>query len=467
MNASSNTQILSPLVQENSRVQVLNDIWLLTIVAVIVGTGLPWLANNFQVRLAGASWGLLALGAAHVVQTLLAAPLQQPAAWHLRALIAVDVAAVLLIGFIWDQVGALQNPLFLMIFVLPIIGAIFLTRWLPYFLAAVSIVSVGFVSLREAPELRWFASGLIGGDSWLTWLFGRNAAAPDPSFSGFSAPLNYLVVLLEVFSITIIACAVAAEYAGTLFARLDLNSAVARGEAQRGEELWASLIDHLPQPALLVDLTSSSVIAASHSAVAYLRPAQGVVEGRNLYDVLKISYPEIVQQLIAGNDGETPSIVLSVGEDLRLARLRVAHVMHKERRFALLTLDDRTEFFCIRAALDTSEYASLVVDSKGRVMAFNKPLSGLLGNVEIGMEAARLLPDAEQRANWWEPGITGRRKMHMQVGSRIYQLTAAATPLPGEDANVFTVALLPVASGALADPDGNTTIITGTLRQLR
>ncbi len=58
--------------------------------------------------------------------------------------------------------------------------------------------------------------------------------------------------------------------------------------------------------------------------------------------------------------------------------------------------------------------------------------------------------------------------MHVQVGSRIYQLTAAATPLPGEDANVFTVSLLPVSVGALADPDGaNATIVTGTLRQLR
>ena len=192
----------SPL-QDNSQIQLLNDIWLLTIVAVLIGIGVPWLASDFQVNVVLASWGLLALGAIHVALTLMGASLRQRTVWHARAMTALELAGVVLIGFIWEHVGALQNPLFLMVFALPIIGAIFLSRWHPYLLAAVSICTVGFISLGEAPELRWFASGLVGSDVWLVWLFGRDAAATEPSFSTFSAPLNYLIVLLEVFSISL------------------------------------------------------------------------------------------------------------------------------------------------------------------------------------------------------------------------------------------------------------------------
>ncbi len=468
MSPRIDTRVLPSPLRNNSQIQLLNDIWLLTILAVLIGTGEPWLASDFQVDVVSASWGLLALGAVHVALTFMGAPLRLPTIWHAKAITALEVAGVVFIGFIWDHVGALQNPLFLIVFVLPIIGTIFLSRWHPYLLAAVSIVTVGFVSLSEAPELRWFASGLIGSDVWLVWLFGRDAAATEPSFSAFSAPLNYLIVLLEVFSIGLIACAVAAEYVGIIFGRLNEHTAIARNEAERGEELWSSLIEQLPLPALLIDPASLGVVAASESAVSYLRPKEGILEGRNLFEVLKLSYPDVVQELIAGADGEAPSTVMRIGEDLRLTRVSVLHVMHKERRLALLTIEDGTESFCVRSALDSSEYAAMVVDPKGRVLTFNKLVIGLLGSVEVGMEAGRLLPQSDSGLRWWEPGLTGRRKMHMQIGSRIYQLTASAVPLPGEEASIFAVSFLPVASGVTVDPSAtSSTIVTGTLRQLR
>jgi len=45
--------------------------------------------------------------------------------------------------FIWQHVGALQNPMFLTVFALPVVGAIFLSRWHPYLIAAVSVIAVG------------------------------------------------------------------------------------------------------------------------------------------------------------------------------------------------------------------------------------------------------------------------------------------------------------------------------------
>jgi PAS domain-containing protein len=454
--------------RSHSQIQLLNDIWLMTILAVLVGTGLPWLVSDFQVDIVSASCGLLALGVVHVVLTIFGAPLRQQTIWKARAITLLETVGVLLLGFIWEHVGALQNPLFLVVFVLPIIGSIFLSRWHPYFLAAVGILTVGFVSLGESSELRWFAGSLTGSDWWLRWLFGPGAAAPEAAFSAFSAPINYLLVLLQVFCIGLIACAVAAEYVGIIFSRLNEDAAVAHAEAQRGEALWLRLVEHLPLPALLIDPTSLDIVAISESARTFLDAKGAILEDRLAFEVLKFSYPEVIQELITGADGEVASTVLRIGEDLRLTLVKVLHVMHKERRLALLTIKDETEIFCVRSALDSSEYAALVIDPKGRVLAFNRPLVGLLTDVKVGMEAERLLPPTDPGLRWWEPGLTGRRKLHMQIGSRIYELTASAVALPGEDASIFSVSFLPIARGASADSSAtNSTIITGTVRALR
>jgi hypothetical protein len=118
---------------------------------------------------------------------------------------------VIAISFIWAHVGGLQNPLFLVAFALPVVGAIFLSRWQPYLMAALSALMVTLVACSEAPELRWYAPWLGAAGRWLDALFGGEGGASLP-FAAFSAPSQYYVVLLEVFAIMVFACAVAAEY---------------------------------------------------------------------------------------------------------------------------------------------------------------------------------------------------------------------------------------------------------------
>jgi PAS domain-containing protein len=462
------TQLIPRPVWENPRVHLLDDIWLMTIVAILIATGVPWFISGFEVSLAMASWGLLALGGIHIAFTLLASPARPHGRWRDRMLTLLDVSGVVLIGFIWQHVGALQNPMFLTVFALPVMGAIFLSRWHPYLMAAVGVLVVGVIALSQAPELRWYASGLLGNDTWLAWLFGRQDAVSQPSFSGFYAPSSYLVVLLEVFAIVLFACAAAAEYVGTIFERLNAHVLLARTEAERGQELWASLIERLPLPALLVDPDSLRVVSCSEFAVTYLRSGEVPLEGRNLFEALRFSYPDIVQELIFGSDGAAPLTVIRIADQLRVTHVRVLHVAHKGRRLALLTIEDATEAFCLKAALDTSEYAALVVDAHGRVLAFNKPAAGLFGGPEIGMDAGHLLARPDNGPPWWEPGLTGRRKMHVEIGSRIYQVTSSAVALAGEEERIFTASFLPVAKAGTPDPFGTSpTVITGTLRQLR
>ena len=55
------TQWLMRPTWENPRIHLLDDVWLLTIVALLIATGLPWFASDFEVDIGAASLGLLAL----------------------------------------------------------------------------------------------------------------------------------------------------------------------------------------------------------------------------------------------------------------------------------------------------------------------------------------------------------------------------------------------------------------------
>jgi PAS domain-containing protein len=448
------------------RVHLLDDTWLLTIVAILVATALPWLASGFDVDVGMAAWGLLALGGIHVGFALLGSPSRTPSKWQGRVLTLLCLAGVAAIGFIWAHAGALRNPAFILVFALPVVSSIFLSRLHPYLLAAAGVVVTAVVALSQSAELRWYAAGLVGSDVWLTWLFGAQNTAPQASFTGFYAPSSY-VVLLEVFAVLLFACAFAAEYLGSLFERLNARSVLAQVETERAQALWAGLIERLPVPVLLVDPDTQRIVAASELAQSSFGSGNPLQDSQ-LFEALRFSYPDIVQELIAGNDGSVPRTVIHVGEQVRMCEARVIHIAHKGRRLALLTLHDVTELFHARTVLDTSEYAALLIDGRGYILTFNKPATVLFGNLEVGMDVNRLLQVAQGGPLWWEPGLSGRSKLHMEIGPRLFQVTSSAIVLPGEEHRVFAVSLVPVARAEANDPYGiGSTRRTSILRPIR
>jgi hypothetical protein len=92
----------------------------------------------------------------------------------------------------------------------------------------------------------------------------------------------------------------------------------------------------------------------------------------------------------------------------------------------------------------------------------------LFGGAEVGADAAQLLSLPNTGPRWWEPGLTDRRKLHIEIDQRVYQVTSSAITLSGEQERIFTVSILPVAKGGTADLGTiSTTVVTGSVRQLR
>jgi PAS domain-containing protein len=452
------TQIIPASTWTDPRIHLLDDTWLLTIFAILLGTVVPWLVSSLDINFVAACLGLLALGGIHISFTVIGKP-ARVGERHL-ALTLLHIAGMVIVAFIWMNAGGLQNPAFLIVFALPVVGAIFLSRWQPYLMAILAIVVASVVALAQAPELRWYVPGLNAVGSPLATLLGQQGSAS--TFPGFYAPSAYYAVLLQVFAILLLACAVAAEYLSTIFERLHSHVDMARAEAERGQEFWNTLIEAMPLPALLIDSDTLQVVCASAQAARF--QDQESASGRPLFEAIRFSYPEMVQEAIAGSGGVVPLSMIKVGDRLRATEVQVRHLTQTGRRFALVVIHDKTEEFTAHAALDVSGQAMLVIDSQGRLLSFNKPAQALFAALDKDCDASKMLSLGGMPPRWWEPGLTGRRKMHIEIGPRVYQVTCSASPLPGEDERLYIVAFLPMGRAALGDAAktslSNSTLVT-------
>lgn len=435
------------------RIQLLDDIWVLTLLAVLIATAAPRLLSAFDFEFGAVVWGLLGLGAVHVALAVAAERERARGAWSSSMLLTIHAAGVMLVGVVWYYAGGMRNPLFLLAFVLPVIGASVISRWQPYLTAALGIVVAATVALRQTPELRWYAAGLDGAGAWLATQFSNADSGTTAPFAGFYAPSGYFVVTLAVFAILLCACAVAAEFLAALFMRLHQRANLAREEAELAQELWIQLIRNLPVPAILVEVEARQLVCRSDCwAASFGAPdAPNTPATGDLFGMVQFSYPEVVEELIAGEGGSVRPCMFRRAGQLRAAEIHVQPILHLGRRLALVIMADVTESFCVQSALDAADYAAVVVDSEERVMGLNKPARGLFADIKPGMAAFPLLGTAAARKGWWDPGLRGRCRSQAEIHGRVYDVHSSSVAMPGEERSVYVIAISPAAKGHARD----------------
>lgn len=464
------TRIVPLFTWPDARAHPLGDTWLLTLVTIVLAIGLPRVASGVEIDFASCALALLALAVIHLgfaVAGARAAARPQP---RTRLLAALHLLGVVAVAFIWQRAGGLQNPVFLAVFMLPVIGAVFISRWQSYVTAAVSVAIVGLMASGQAPaagQPHWYVPGLRAAGEWLSSV-GRPAGGGDRPFAAFYAPAGYYAALLEVFAVAMFGCAVAAEYLRTFYDRLNAQLATARSETVRSRTLWSELLEELPLPAALVDAETREILGASALAVGRWGGG-GSLAGRELFEVVHFSYPEAIEALIGGRDGVEPLCMVRMGARLLATEVRVQHLAEDGRRLALVTVSDTTDAFCVRAALDAVEHAALVVDAPGRVLVINSPARAVFPEAKPGSELSRLVPGAA--AAWWDPGMSRCKKMHLTVSRRVYRVTATAVVLPGEEERLYVVAFVPApgveAAAVVAGADRPGTDLDATSVRMR
>ncbi len=80
------------------------------------------------------------------------------------------------------------------------------------------------------------------------------------------------------------------------------------------------------------------------------------------------------------------------------------------------------------------------------------PRRGCLPAWRSASRPAALLPQgAGSNLQWWDPGVAGRRKMHIEIAPWVYQVTSSAVALPAEEERLYIVAFLPVGKAEAAN----------------
>jgi hypothetical protein len=428
-------------------IQLLDNAWLLTLVAVLLATAAPRLLGTADIDAVATAWGVLGLGAIHLIVAAVAETGRAASRWVAPVLLTVHASGVLLIGVIWQFAGALQNPAFLLAFVFPVIGATFISRRQPYLTAALCIVVVSTVAIRQTPEVRWYVAGLSRAGAWLTSVIGAAAGANSP-FPGFYAPSGYFVATLAAFVILLCASAVWAEFLGSLLAGLRTHANAVRSDLARAEERWLKFIRDFPMPAALVDPDTRQVVCGS-SRWADLCDRRRARHGTDdLFAMVQFSYPEVVEELLAGEGGVARPCMVRVGGRLRATELRVQHLTLADRQLALVIMADVTETLCLSTALDAADYAFVLIDAKERVIGFNQPTHALWAEADVGIGAGPLLSKLGYSKGSWVPGLSGRRKSHVEIRGRVYEVRISSIPLPGEADCAYAIAVTPTAAAS-------------------
>ena len=452
------TRIIPVFTWLDPRAHPLGDTWLLTIFTILLAIGVPRVAAGLDIDFVGCALGLLALAVLHLGFAVFAARMAGRPQLRMRLLPALHLLSVVTVAFIWQRAGGLQNPLFLAVFVLPVIGAVFISRWQSYVTAALSVAAVTVMAAAPAApgtDPHWYVPGFSAAAAWLSSIDSRSGGTGRP-FAAFYAPAGYYAVLLQVFAVVLFGCAVAVEYLRTIYDRLNAQVAMARSETLRSQGLWSALVEELPLPAVLIDGETHEILGASAIAISTWGGSGGAIAGRNFFELVHFSYPEAIEALIGGRDGVEPLNMVHMGEQLLVTEVRVQHVAHNGRRLALVTVSDTTEAFCVRAALDAPEHAALVVDATGRVLVINRPARAVFPEAKPGSEVSSMVPETGAGVAWWDPGMSRSKKMHLTVMRRTYQVTATAVALPGEEERLYVIAFMPAAAVAGADRSATT-----------
>ena len=138
------------------RKRLFDDVWLLTLFVIFVAIAVPWFLRILDLDLGPLAWSLFGFGLAYMAGVIATDRIES----HRNLLFVigtVQALGVLFLGYLWHLVGGLQNPMFLLVFTLPIVaGSIVLLSWQSYVTVLMAVSVVVLAALIEAPELRWY-----------------------------------------------------------------------------------------------------------------------------------------------------------------------------------------------------------------------------------------------------------------------------------------------------------------------
>jgi len=429
------------------RKRLFDNVWFLTLFAVLLATGVPWYLRILDIDFGRIVWGLFGYG---LFQVAINAVLKRrPEHRTFLAVVGLQQCiGILTVGVLWHYAGNVQNPFFLFVLALPLIaGSLVMLPWQSYTTAFLLIGSVLTVAWLDAPDLRWNVLQIRLLPDWFTRILPVPLGAPPQPFPSLNTSPSYLFTLLFTVVLGVAAVVLMSESWNSYLVRLYNRVSSSRNALDKSESLSLEVVRAAPWPAALVYRDTFQVAQASASFVEFmlLRPEQ--VQQGTLFNLVRFSDPEAVEDLIRGQGGELPFAVYRVGQELRIAHVRVHSMQHAGFGFAHVSFTDLTDEHCLGVALGAIEHALVVLSGTQRVLYFNPAAKAVFTSLDIGVDASGHLQVVNLPTGWWEVGVHNRRERQVQVNDHRYRAVCVAGRIPGERETLTILMLHSIGAG--------------------
>jgi PAS domain-containing protein len=391
---------------------IFDSTWTLTIG---LATTLAILCGYFglaQVDIAPVIWTLAGLALAQLALGVPARRASSPERLR-RLALASQILGTLLLGIGWHLFGGLQQPLFPLFIILPLIPAALLLGFWQQQLALVALLIVLTSGMLLSPDTNSFLDArygvrLHGLELLPVWLPHSRVAFADVNTS----PGYNLMLVATVAVIAVAATALARSLAGTL------KSGGARAEQleeqlARLERLNAELIARAPTEAALVDPISGRILRASERFVRSFALADP--GGQFLLDAVAFHYPTVIKRLLQTGGEEIQGAMLHEREVV--LRVRVERLESDGAPVAALAIEIFSELG-LRGEIDAVDDPIFTVTATGHVALPNRSAATLLGGEAEGLAAANIFE--EERGRWWDIAPLESARRILRRKSRSY-----------------------------------------------
>lgn len=413
------------------RKRLLDSAWIVSLVAGLASVALLWFMSILEIDLERAAWVVLVYIAGYLVISTAGDRLKSPFAVT-QAIRFTTLTSVIFLGVLWHLVGGLDNPMFLVMFALPVLlSGVMMVGWLAHVAAAVSIMTVSLVALYESPDLRWYFERfhLIG--PGLTALLSRETVGARLAVHGLEHGPAYDFTLIATFASMQLIVAFVSTPLTLLLKRLNDRFETSDKLRTEVQGLFHAVLRASPNPSVIAYADTGQVVQASDSFFSRMLVKPSQLVGKGLLEIVKFADPKRVEEAFAQPSGTIPFCVYTVGPEARIANLTFYRTDHAGTAYIYLGWEELTELFYLQSAMDAIDDPMVVVNEDGLLYYGNRTSRDLFGSLYFGMDTRTVEPLwlllTDHSAARDERGTT----RHTLKGSP-YDVNRLIAPLPGE-----------------------------------
>ena len=403
----------APAIDAARREKLLFDnTWTLVTVLATALVVLCWYFRLAQVNIGPIIWTLAALALAQLgIQSLTARTNSR--AQVQRLALSSQMIGTILLGVAWHLFGGVQQPLFPLFLLLPVLPAALLLGFWQQQLATLGLLTVLVSGVLLSPDSNSFIEERYGisivSDHLLPrWIPRSQIAFPDVSTS----PAYDLTLLLTVgvigVALSTTACALV-----SLCRRSGDRTAALEAEVGRFQQLNTELVSRAPSPEVLVTSSTGRIVNASDRFMRAFEVTDA--PGRFLLDTIAFAHPAVIRRLMT-RGGEEVQAATVRGRDVVL-RVRAEIMGSGATQVAALSLESCDEI-CWRGEVDALDEPVFAVNARGCVVFLNQAALEVFGSEAEGIPATQLFDT--DAARWWEIAPLDAAKRILDRGERRY-----------------------------------------------